>query len=834
MKHYLVLLGLLLLTVCGMGQLKSPEQFLGYPLGSQYTPHWKIVNYFTYVAKEMGDRVSLEKIGETYEGRPLYLACLSAAANMRNIEEIRKNNLRLAGVLTDKSAADNNPVIVWLSYNVHGNEPSSSEAAMLTLYQLLTLQSAQAWLQNTVVVIDPCLNPDGRDRYVNWFNSVRSKIPDPQPVTREHNEPWPGGRVNHYNFDMNRDWAWQTQTETRSRIRKYMQWLPQIHCDYHEQGYNEPYYFAPAAEPFHEVITPWQRSFQTDIGKNHAKYFDAKGWLYFTKERFDLFYPSYGDTYPVYNGSIGMTYEQGGHSRGGLAVLTEDGDTLTLTDRVMHHYTTGISTVEIASLNAQKLLSNFRQFYADAMAGKVGEYKTYVIRNTGNARTATLLQLLDKNHIKYQYASTGTGNGYNYFTGKTENFSLSNGDILVSAYQPHGVMAKVLFEPRSRLSDSATYDITAWSLPYVHGLQCWATAQRIAGSDNAPAIPAPVVNRDGYAYLVEWKSFNAAFLLSDLLQKGVKIRFSEKRFIQDGHEYQPGTLIIIRPLNRLVANLDKLVEDAAAKYQVGLSSINSGFVDKGADFGSPDVKSLAAPRIACLTGEGVGSNAAGEVWYLFEQQLNYPLSLINSRDLRPDVLNKYDVLIMPDGNYRFLNDKDAAAGLRNWIQQGGKLIALEGAVSQLASNDWGPKLKKNDADEKGDGRKGDYTALHRYEDRERDALPGSIPGAIYKVELDNSHPLAFGYTNPYFTLKQDDNIYEFMKDGWNVGVVKKDQQMAGFAGYKVKERLQDGTLFAVQEMGGGSVVYLADNPLFRNFWEGGKLLFANAVFMVGH
>jgi hypothetical protein len=815
-------------------QVKSPEQFLGYAPGSQYTPHWKIVNYFTHVASAMPGRVKLEKIGETYEGRPLYLAYLSTASNMTRLDDIRKNNLRIAGVLNDQPATDNNTAIVWLSYNVHGNEPSSSEAAMVTLYELLTRSEAQTWLQNTVVIIDPCLNPDGRDRYVNWFNSVRSKIPDPHPATREHIEPWPGGRPNHYNFDMNRDWAWQSQTETRSRIAKYLQWLPQIHCDYHEQGFNEPYYFAPAAEPFHEVITPWQRDFQTTIGKNHARYFDAKGWLYFTKERFDLFYPSYGDTYPTYYGSIGMTYEQGGHSRGGLAVQTEDGDTLTLTDRVTHHHTTGMSTVEIASQNAGKLVQNFKRFYADAIAGAIGEYKTYLLRNIGNGRTRALLQLLDKNQIRYQYAKAGTATGYNYFTGKSETFTVNTGDVLISAYQPHAAMVKVLFEPKSRLADSATYDITAWSLPYAYGIQCWGLALRVPGTDEAPAIPAPVVNREAYAYLIDWKSMQSAYVLSELLQKGVKVRFSEKLIVQNGKEYQPGTLIVIRPQNKHLGNLDKLVEEVAARHGVELTSINSGFVDKGTDFGSPDVKSLTAPRIACLTGEGVSSTAAGEVWYLFEQQLNYPLSLINARDLRQETLGKYDVLILPDGNYRFLNDKESSAGLRTWIQQGGKLIAMEGTVSQLAANDWGPKLKKQDGEDRGDAKKGDYSALHRYEHREREGISGYIPGAIYKVELDNSHPLAFGYGNQYFTLKLDDYIYEFMKDGWNVGVIRKDQLTAGFAGFRVKDRLQDGTLFAVQEMGAGSVVYLADNPLFRNFWEGGKLLFANAVFMVGH
>jgi hypothetical protein len=218
------------------------------------------------------------------------------------------------------------------------------------------------WLKNELVIMDPCINPDGRDRYVNWFNSVVSIVPNPQTAAREHQEPWPGGRTNHYNFDLNRDWAWQSQQESRFRLKLYNEWLPMVHVDFHEQGFNEPYYFAPAAEPFHEVITPWQREFQLLIGKNNAKYFDANGWLYFTKERFDLLYPSYGDTYPTYNGAIGMTFEQGG-IRGGLAVINEDGDTLTLADRLEHHYTTGLSTVEIASNNSSKLVSEFKKYF---------------------------------------------------------------------------------------------------------------------------------------------------------------------------------------------------------------------------------------------------------------------------------------------------------------------------------------------------------------------------------------------------------------------------------------------------------------------------------------
>ncbi|MGB4843185.1 MAG: M14 metallopeptidase family protein, partial [Ferruginibacter sp.] len=420
MKIRLILISLIFFTAHVSAQLKSPDDFLGYQLGSHFTPHYKIVNYFHQTADAMTQMMKLEKYGETNEGRELLLAFVSTTENIAKLDEIRKNNLRLTGILKDKPADINAPAIVWLSYNVHGNEASSSEVSMKTLYELLNPANAQtkAWLKNTVVIIDPCLNPDGRDRYVHWFTQMVGKNADAGSETREHNEPWPGGRVNHYNFDLNRDWAWQTQVETQGRIKKYNAWMPQIHCDFHEQGINNPYYFAPAAEPFHEVITGWQRQFQTTIGRNHAKYFDANGWLYFTKEIFDLFYPAYGDTYPTYNGAIGMTYEQAGHSQGGLAVVTDDGDTLTLKDRIAHHFTTSMSTIEIASQNAGKLITEFKKYFDDGSINGTGEYKTYVITETNNNKREALRNFFDINGISYGSTSGNALKGYNYFTGK--------------------------------------------------------------------------------------------------------------------------------------------------------------------------------------------------------------------------------------------------------------------------------------------------------------------------------------------------------------------------------------------------------------------------------
>jgi zinc carboxypeptidase len=830
----LLLLAFTCSFICSQSQLKSPEEFLGYKIGSHFTPHWKVVNYFNLVAASSPSMVKLQSYGTTNEGRPLMVAFVSSAENIQNLENVRKNNLRLANLSYDKMAAnESTPVIVWLSYNVHGNEASSTEASMLTLFALVDPSNSKTkeWLKNTVVVIDPCINPDGRDRYVNWFNSVVGKNENPLVVAREHDEPWPGGRTNHYNFDLNRDWAWQTQIESQERMKLYNNWLPQIHVDYHEQGINNPYYFAPAAQPYHEVITPWQREFQVTIGRNNAKYFDENGWLFFTKQEFDLYYPSYGDTYPIYNGAIGMTYEQAGHSQGGLAVIKADGDTLTLYDRALHHFTTSLSTIEVASQNAPRIIKEFHKFFNDAVSAGVGEYKSYIIKNSpGNEeRMNSFLKLLDNNLIQYNYAKGGNATGYNFNTKKDENFSIAANDIVISNVQPKSALVKVLFEPNSKLVDSITYDITAWSLPYVFGLNAYATKTNISITQQPNNSTGKISNSTtNYGYAIPWQGLETAKTVASLLKQGIKLRYVEEPFELAGKSFGRGTVLILKTGNN--SNVWDIIRKTADDNSTRLFPISTGFVDKGVDFGSSKVHFIKAPRVALLTGDGVYPGAAGEVWFFFEQQLNYPVTLINLQSFSPTDLNSFDLLVMTSGNYNFLNDKSTAEQFHNWIMNGGKVIALESAVSQLSKLDWAIKAKKSEEEKKDSS---NYELIKVYEERERESVANVTAGSIYKVELDNTHPLAFGYPNYYYTLKQDDNIYEFMKDGWNIGIVRKDEPVAGFVGYKLKPKLKDGLLFGVQNIGNGTITYLTDNVLFRNFWENGKLMFCNAVFLVG-
>lgn len=828
-RLYSVFTLLLLVNIVFAQTLQSPEQYMGYKIGTRYTRHHKVVDYFRSVAQARPEMVKIEKYGETNEGRELIVAYIASPENLQKLESIRTNNLGLAGLTANKGATENAPAIVWLSYNVHGNETSSSEAAMLTLWSLVDPGNAQTkeWLKNTVVIMDPCINPDGRDRYVNWFNGMVGTRFNPDPAAREHAEPWPGGRTNHYNFDLNRDWAWQTQVESQQRIKKYNQWMPQVHVDFHEQGINEPYYFAPAADPLHEVITPWQKDFQVLIGKNNARYFDRNGWLFFTKERFDLLYPSYGDTYPIYNGAIGMTFEQGGGPRGGLGIINEDGDTLTLLDRATHHYTTGLSTIETASQNRQKLLDEFRKYFDDGQAGKIGEYKTYVMTSRDENKIKAVIKLLDQNGIAHGSLTNKNFRGYNYTTGKEDAYADEGYHVAVSAFQPRSAMAKVLLEPRTIVTDSNTYDITAWSVPYAYGVKGYAVKEKLELTNAVKLVTALNEARSSYGVLIPYQSLNAAKAMAYMLKNGVKVRFAEKPFTYQGRSFDRGTLIILKTSNP--ANWNEVANEACKLFNLQPVAVETGFMDKGADFGSPDVKIInSALQVAMLTGDQTASGSAGEVWHFFEKQLEYPITLLNAADLARINIRNYQVLIMPDGNYRVLNDKSVADKLKDFVRNGGKLIALDNAVSILSSSDWGIKLKDDKTEEKGE-----YAHVKKYADRESQYLTNSIPGAIYKLELDNTHPLGFGYPDHYFTLKQDGNMFEFMKDGWNVGVMKKDAYVTGFAGSKLKPKLKDGVVFGVQDMGSGNVIYFAENPLFRNFWENGKLLICNAVFLVG-
>lgn len=803
--------------------IQSPDEFFGYTLGSYFTRHHQVVDYFEQLEKNAPSSIKIEQYGKTGENRDLIVAYISSEENLKNIDKIRQQHSELN--------SEEKISIVWLSYNVHGNETAGTEAAMLTAFELITQK--QEWLKNTLVILDPCLNPDGRDRYVNWYNQKHSSTMNVDQSSAEHNEPWPSGRPNHYLFDLNRDWAWLTQKESKHRIILYNQWLPHVHVDFHEQGINDPYYFAPAAEPFHEDITKWQREFQTGVGKNNAKYFDQNGWFYFTREIFDLLYPSYGDTYPTYSGAVGMTYEQGGSGQAGLGVLTENGDTLTLIDRLQHHHIAGLATVEYSSQQSKKLISEFQTFAKN----KNYKYKSYVLGgNEDNIKS--LRKLLDAHQIIYSFGNGATVKGFDYSKNTSGSIKTTENHLIISTDQIKGTLVNVLFEPKTKLTDSLTYDITAWSLPYAYGLEAIASEVKIAGTTEKASPVKNEVVKGAYAYLSDWNSMQDARFLAALLKKDIRVRYAEKPFVLNGKNYARGTMIITRGDNAL--NYDSELIDLANTYQIQLTPTPTGMVDSGNDFGSSSVKMVPEQNVLLLSGNSSSSLNVGEVWHFFDHQLNYPLTVVDIDNFSLESLKNFNVLIVPEGWYSAFSDETTMNALKEWISNGGKLIAIGGAVSTFTSDKgFGLKSKSTEGtaaekDEMKDPERHERAHV-KYEQQEREAIKSTITGAIFKCSVEHSHPLAFGYQGDYFTLKLSADSYDWLENGSNVVYMgDKPELIAGFAGSKALPQQTKSMIFGQENMGNGCIIYMVDNPLFRGFWENGKLFFVNAVFLTNN
>jgi hypothetical protein len=815
--------------------LRSPEDFLSHSIGEKFTTHHQVVSYYEHVAAN-SPYVKLVEYGRSVENRPLIVAFVSTPENLANLENIRLNHLRKTGLVAGKADEKMNTVVTWLSFTVHGNEAAGTESALPVLYDLVNPENTQAktWLQNSVVIIDPCLNPDGYTRYTDWYARYATAIPNPDMASVEHNEPWPNGRVNHYMFDLNRDWAWLTQKESQQRLILYNQWMPHVHADLHEMGINSPYYFAPAAAPYHEYITKWQRDFQVMVGKNNAKYFDKEGWLYFTKEVFDLFYPSYGDTYPTYNGSIGMTYEQGGSGRAGIVGEAANGDLVTLADRAAHHKAAAISTVEVAAMNATALNQNFEAYFKTAQNNPVGTYKTYIIKGaTPKSKLQRLIKLLDQHFIRYGTVSSSLKvTAFDYATNSETLINVEQGDLVISAYQPKGVLTQILFEPQATLVDSLTYDITAWALPYAHGLEAYATKQRINTESPFVIKENNITNLDQpYAYAVRWQSVNDAHFLSALLQAGIKVRYATAPFGVGRENFAQGTLIINRADNRNNETaFSKTLVQLIAQHKVEAVGISTGFVDKGKDLGSDAYVFIHTPKIALIGDYPTYANDFGHVWHYLEQDLKYPLSILKMEVLSRVDINRYNTIIFPEGNYRM--SESLRSKIADWVNAGGRLILI-GSANEAFANQSGFSLKSKSKQEKKESEEKLEDRLITYGDSERDYVSQSTPGAVFKTIMDATHPLSAGIGTTYFTLKTSATAYAYLENAWNVGYLDHTPSLSGFVGASAKENLQQSLVFGVQQKGRGAIIYMIDHPLYRGFWEQGKLLFANALFFVG-
>lgn len=839
MKKIILISPLIIILLSSHAQeIKPPEEFLGYELGTQFTLHHQALDYFKYIAGQ-SDEASYLSYGKTYEGRELAVVFVSSPENIESLEQIRKANLINTGLMDGDSSGKQIP-FVWLSYNVHGNESVGMEASLKTLYTLVSrsFEGVTDWLKECVIVIDPCQNPDGRDLYANRYMKSQSVTPNPNPDDWQHHQGWPSARLNHYLFDLNRDWVWQTQAETEQRLKLYNQFMPHVHADFHEMGSGSTFFFAPGADPWHDAITPWQHEFHKLTSKANAELFDEAYKLYFTKESFDLFCPSFGDTWPLFNGAMGFTYEQGGGGYAGLALDNEAGDTLTLGNRIQGHFMASMATIKVSYENREKLIIEFNKFFKSGLDNPVFEYESVIIKGDNEKSAITdLLKLLEKNQIRYSLAGNigKTYKGFDYLSNKEGEVKISEGDILVSARQPQSHLVKVMFEPDSEYNDSLSYDLTAWALPYVYNIKAYAVKDKIQKSDKELKIKSvnnEIPETKPYAYIVANQGFHELKFMSALLKNKIRVRSMLKTFSVNDIDFNRGSLIIARGDNlNIKGDFDSMIIEYANKNGVRLFPASTGMVQKGKDLGSNYASLKYKPRIAIIGGQGVSTGGFGELWYFLERDLNYPYTIIGLDYISSVNLTEYDIILLPSGTYSKQKEK-----LTGYVKEGGRLVAFGNAVKLFADEESTNLQKAVEARKKEKEKeekkltRGDTTHLKKFENQRRERLKERSAGSIYRVGLDHTHPYAFGLGKEWFMMKTSTDHYPFLAKGNNIAYILNNEPLAGFAGNEFKKNVKNTIIVASENIGRGEVVYITDSPYYRAYWESGRILLGNILF----
>ena len=808
----------------------SPAQVLGYELGEEFTPYAGVREY-ARALDAASDRVAYRPYGRTNEGRELFQLVVATPRNHARLDAILAANAELArGAAPERARqiAAENPAVVYFSYGVHGNESSSSEAAMWTAWDLAReAPEVRGVLENVVVVIDPVANPDGRDRYVNWYRSVRGVRPDPSPQAREHREPWPGGRFNHYYFDLNRDWSWGTQVETRSRLATWWRWNPQVHVDFHEMGYNSSYFFFPAAAPINPIYPEYILEWGKRFGQANARAFDQNGWAYYTGEAFDLFYPGYGDSWPSLTGAVGMTYEQAGHGAAGQAIEQESGDTLTLRDRATHHRTSGNATLRAAAEGKAQLLSDYA---SAARTAGVGENDFLLVPGDDPSRIEGLVAHLRRQGIEVERAGSGFSARATAYTGFPARQQFPAGTYRVRARQPLGRLAVTLLQQETELKASYSYDVSAWSLPYAYGVAAyrvapgtgagWSSVSEPAGEPAARPAPAAA-----YGYLVPPGEGASAAVLR-FLEAGGRARVLVKPSTFAGRRYPAGTWFIpARGNDSLQARATRAGLGAYAAV------VASGLSEGGIDLGSDNVPTVKLSRVALVAGEGVSPTSFGAHWFFLERELGMPVDVVQASDLGGLDLSEYDVLIFPDAAGRVVRGAEEA--LKTWLQRGGRLVAVGGAA-QAAAAMAEIKMREAPRADSGDAR---ARWLAGREEREQREWRAEVPGTILPLRLDPAHPLAFGAgldgrPDESFVLHQGTTVFEPAEGVESVAYFPANPaRISGVISPQNLRNLGQGAWVVSKRMGQGSVVLFAGDPLFRLFWRSTQPLYVNAILL---
>lgn len=826
--------------------IPTPAAFLGYTIGDAFTSHHRLEAYLEAVA-EASDRVSLGSYGKTNEGRDLLLVTITSPANHARVEEIRQNMGRLADPRGASQAEldaviQESPAVAWLAYSVHGSESAGTEAAILTVYQLAAGTDAvtQNILDELVVLIDPASNPDGRARVVHSFQSRLGMTYNSNPDSWEHGSAWPGGRTNHYLFDLNRDWAWQNQAETRQRTVQYLRWNPVVHADLHEMG-GDSYFFFPAATPVHKAIPDVTMKWQQIYGEGNAKAFDHYGWPYYTKIGFDMYYPGFGDSWPSMMGAIGMTYEQGGGGSVGIAIDREDGTTHTLRQRAHGHFTTSMATLRTTAENREERLTDFLAFFRHALSLGDGPVKSYaLVPDTDPYLADQFVDLLTRQGIEVTEASEAfsarVARGFGVYEAPSSK-EFPAGTFLVSASQPKGVAVQMLMEPEPILEDTSFYDLSGWALPLIYNVESYMLAES-PGVSSTPLTGPPtrdggvVGGRGEYAYAIPYTGTSALFAAVELLNEGVSVKAAGDGFTTQGREYPAGTFLM--PVYRNPDNLHQLVDEIAGRHGVSAYAINTGLVEEGDDLGAGSYRALKKPKIAVAAGEAAGG--FGEIWNFFDQAYPYfDYSNVDASRLGNMDLSKYDVLVVGGANLASALGDRGVENLQNWMQAGGLVIAWEGGAQFLSQE--GSQITNvttRVGENGGDEEEEDLPAVEArttLAEREQERKEGSTPGGFYKVVLDPDHWMAFGMPEEMAVMKRGERGFAVSDRGVNVAVFPPESLLSGYAPSDFEEKLSKKSWLIVEGVGRGQAIMFADSPVYRMFLESEHQLVLNAIVL---
>ena len=830
-------------------RVPTPEKTLGFKIGDRFATHAEVAAYVRAVAAAAPERVRVETYGRTPEGRELLLVIVTSPENHARIEEFAARDRTLYSPTSAKASpsVSDLPIFVWFSYGVHGDEASGPDAALATLYHLAASRDAETaeLLRRVVLTIDPMVNPDGRMRYISWLSTAVNGEPDPNPDAREHHPAWPRGRTNHFGFDLNRDWAWLTQAETRARIARYRKTPPQVHVDFHEMSPESSYFFPPAAEPLHSGLQRDSVKWLGVFGRENASAFDARGWTYFIRETFDLFYPGYGDSWPFFNGAVGMTYEMAGGPGGGLAYRRKDGSVLTLKERALKHFTTGLTTVKTAAAHREEILRDFASARAAALAQPA---RSYVIPSGQDAyRLRLFLDTLAAQGIEVRRSKTG---------GKDET-------LVVETSQPSGALAAALLDERSeippkfleeartrflRRENDGFYDVTAWSLPAAFGLEVSRGAARSAPGEVAQPQPGRVTRSGArLGYLVRSPGLAAFPILARCGDKRVPAAVAAKSFRMSGETYPVGTLFLRR--DGSPADFDALVSDLAATTGTDFDGVESAWTEEGIALGSERFVPWKPARVGLVVGPEIDRSSSGWALDAFARVFRYPVSVLDTGSFDDADLSRYDVLVVPDGSARLIGaiGKHNAEALRAWAKAGGVIVAIGGGGALVREKDVGLSQatewkapREKEAEKKPDEKESSPPEAKKGAEQRSPAGEADIenrripiPGAIFRTRVKPDHFLLFGSPDPPRVLLSTDAPLVPPGDPFETVVsIERDKPLAsGHAWPEAVDRMAGTPYLIAEPAGKGWAITFVDDPNFRGFWLGTELLFGNAAIL---